>query len=610
MSFVPFVISWNITSRCNLACEHCYIDAGMRREGVPEELSTEKIYETLAEIAKINSGAVLIFTGGEPLARPDIYDICAKAASLGFVVVLGTNGTLLTPKTAKKLKESGVSGVGVSIDSLDEKNHDVFRGRAGSLKESIAGLTAAREAGLEIQVQTTPTLGNVHELPAIADWAHKIGAAAFNIFFLVCTGRGQKMTDITPEAYEETLRWATSVQNNYPGMMVRPKCAPHFKRILHQQDPEHPLLSTYIAACRAGTQYCRIDPAGNVTPCPYMDVSAGDISSKSFTEIWNGSPLFAKYRNPVYEGKCGLCKYRLICGGCRARAFATSGNDMGEDNWCVYEPQTQEEAITSIDTFAKFGGGSENTIPWSGEADAFLRKIPVFAQSIVRLATEKYAKERGIKEITADVLKAAAPADRFGRARIPSPERPKQDEEAGGIPWDDDAKKRPQNAPDFVRPGIFKLMQKRAKERGKTRITTEFLSEIRDESMMLVTKRMQKFGYEDIDMKSWDTAKEKFSKVPHKAETINGIVEFLNSRQGKNEGIIQKFKSYFTDDSTTMGWTEGARQRLQKAPAPFRPMAKETVEKYAREHGYKMITEEAIEEAMSKMPFSKFMSKP
>ncbi len=605
MSFIPFVISWNITSRCNLACEHCYIDAGMRNDGLPGELTTAQIFETLSEIAKLNPGAVLIFTGGEPLSRRDIFEICAKAASLGFVVVLGTNGTLLSQETCKKLKECGVSGVGVSIDSLDEKYHDNFRGRTGSLNDSIAGLKAAHEAGMEIQVQTTPTIENIHELPSIAAWAHQIGAMAFNLFFLVCTGRGQKMTDITPEAYEETLIWASSAKDDYPGMMIRPKCAPHFKRVLHQENPEHPLLSTYIAACRAGTQYCRIDPAGIVTPCPYMDIPAGKLSSSSFTEIWNNSPLFAKYRNPVYEGKCGMCKYRLLCGGCRARAFATSGNDMGEDIWCMYDPKEQEEAITSIDTMAKFGAGAEGVLRWSEDAEAFIQKIPFFARPIVRLGVEKYARENGVVEITSETMKAAAPAGRFGRPRIA--EKEKEPEE---IPWDDDAKQRPLNAPDFVRPGIYKLMQKRAKERGKKRIDTAFLSEIRDESMMLVTKRMQKFGLENLDMKSWETAKEKFSKNPGKIGTINGIVDFLNSREGKNEGIIKKFKSYFTDDSTSMGWTEEARSRLQAAPAPFREMAKGAIEKYSRENGYKMITEAAVEEAMASMPFSKFMKKP
>lgn len=605
MGFVPFVISWNITARCNLTCEHCYLDAGARRDGGHGELSTEKIFETLSEIASLNSGAVLILTGGEPLARRDVFDVCAKASSLGLVVVLGTNGTLLTPDTAKKLKQAGVSGVGISVDSLDDATHDRFRGRAGSLKESIAGLTAARETGLEIQVQTTPTPATLKEIPAIAQWAHGIGAMAFNIFFLVCTGRGQKMTDITPEQYEETLKWASAAKDNYPGMMVRPKCAPHFKRVLHQENPDHPLLSSYIAACRAGTQYCRIDPTGSVTPCPYMEVSAGTLSDKTFTDIWNGSPVFAPYRQPVYEGKCGLCKYRLLCGGCRARAYATSGNEMGEDVWCVYEPQSQEEAITSIDTSAKFGGGTESTRKWSPDAEAFLEKIPFFARSIVRLAAEKYAAQKGIETITPDTLKDAAPPGRFGRPRIADSPAPAGEE----IPWDEEAKKRPQNAPDFVRPGIYKLMQKRAKERGKKIIDNAFLSEIRDESMMLVTKRMQKFGFKDIDMSAWETAKEKFGKIPEKVETINGIVEFLNSRSGKNEAIIEKFKSYFTDPSPTMGWNEGARKRLEAAPAPFRGMAKDAVEKFARENGYKMITEEAVEAAMAKMPFSKFIKK-
>lgn len=412
MSFVPFAISWNITSFCNLACRHCYIDAD---HGGKTDMPTAEMMKIVSDIARLNPGTVLIITGGEPLAHKDIYDLCSKASSLGLMVVLGTNGTLLTPAVAKRLKECGVAGVGVSIDSLDEKLHDEFRGSPGALKASINGLKAAKDAGIEIQVQTTPIRANIDELPKIADWAHGIGAHAFNIFFLVCTGRGQTMTDITPQEYEKVLTWAASVQDKYPGMLVRPKCAPHFKRILHAENENHPLLSTYISACRAGTQYCRIDPRGVVTPCPYMDVPAGDLKSSEFGEVWNNSEVFQKYRAPVYEGKCGLCRYRLLCGGCRARAYADNLGEMGEDAYCAYVPQGQEEAIENIDTVSKYGGGSETTLEWSPEADGMIGKIPFFARSIVRLAVERHARARGITLITMETVKACSPSGRFKR---------------------------------------------------------------------------------------------------------------------------------------------------------------------------------------------------
>jgi radical SAM protein with 4Fe4S-binding SPASM domain len=223
------------------------------------------------------------------------------------------------------------------------------------------------------------------------------------------------MTDISPQEYEKVLQWASSVQDKYPGMLVRPKCAPHFKRVLHAENENHPLLSTYISACRAGTQYCRIDPRGVVTPCPYMDVPAGSLKTSEFGEIWNNSPVFEKYRTPVYEGKCGLCRYRLLCGGCRARAYANQQGEMGEDSYCAYEPQGQEEALENIDTISKYGGGTEITLKWAPDAEATIAKIPFFARAIVRLAVERHARARKIETITMETIKACAPSGRFKR---------------------------------------------------------------------------------------------------------------------------------------------------------------------------------------------------
>ncbi|MEE8483676.1 MAG: radical SAM protein [Nitrospinota bacterium] len=612
MSFVPYAVSWNITSRCNLACQHCYIDAGSRESGTADEIPTEKAYQILAQMAEVNPSAVLILTGGEPLARNDLFDICKRAKELGFMVVIGSNGTLLTPENVKKLKEAGVSGIGVSIDSLDDKRHDGFRGAPGALKKSIAGLTAARDAGLEVQVQTTPTKENLFEIPLIAEWAHKFGAKVFNIFFLVCTGRGQQMTDITPEEYEEVLNWALENQSEFPGMMIRPKCAPHFKRVLHEKNPQHPLLSTYIAACRAGTHYCRIDPAGKVTPCPYMDTEVGDLLTTDFATIWRDSELLNQYRKPEYDGKCGLCKYRLLCGGCRARAFAANGNAMGEDEWCVYEPKEQEEAIENIDTEAKFGIGGVlgktevNKDNWTKEALEVLTKIPFFARSIVEIAVDKYVKENKIKEVTPEIIRTAAPPP----GRFAGNKKARKDEApVSEIPWDEDARKRVENAPEFVRPGILKLMPIRAKERGKEKITSEFLTEIRNESMMLASKRMKKLGHGKLEMDIFKTLKDKFKDIPKKTETIEKIVELLGMRGKPNVKIISKFKDYLDDDSPKMGWTKEATARLERAPSFVRGMAKKSVEKYAKEHGYKYVTEDAINEAMENMPFAKMMKR-
>ncbi|MDH4185044.1 MAG: radical SAM protein [Nitrospinota bacterium] len=613
MTFVPYAVSWNVTSRCNLNCSHCYIDAHGRMTGDEGEIPTNRALSILNEIASLNPGAVLILTGGEPLARQDIYELIEKASALGMMPVLGSNGTMISRKSALRLKECGLNGIGVSIDSLDPDNHDHFRGRQGALAEAMAGLAAARDAGIPVQVQTTPTTRNLEEIPKIADWAHKLGAKVFNIFFLVCTGRGEAMADITPEEYERVLKWASDNKDAFPGMMIRPKCAPHFKRILHQQDPENELLKTYIAACRAGTQYCRIDPQGKVTPCPYMDNVAGDLTTASFQDIWNNSPALARYRQPEYHGKCGDCRYRLLCGGCRARAMATTGDDMGEDNWCVYVPEGKEEAISNIDTMSKFGAGEASSAQWSAEALARLEKIPFFARSIVKLGVEKYAAANGVEVITPDTMTAATPApqSRFGMS-FPS-EKPNGGQTPshsptanGAIPWAADARARVENAPDFVRPGILKLMQRRAKARGMDSITTEFLTEIRDESMMLVTRRMKDMGFPELDMSAWDKAKDKFKKDEHKQSVIDSIKSFLDDRPEKNRAIMDKFGSFFADNvGEAMGWTEGARARLEKAPAFARGFAKKQVEKFARENGYKYVTEEALARSMENSPFGK-----
>ncbi len=603
--FVPYAISWNLTSRCNLNCGHCYIDAGGRMDGGPAELTTAECLDIVSQIADVNSGAVLILTGGEPLARKDIYEIARHGSSLGLMVVVGTNGTLVNGDTVAKLKDAGVTGIGVSIDSLDSQKHDTFRGMPGALAKSMEGISIAREAGLGVQIQTTPMKNNLVEIPLIAEWAHRMGARVFNLFFLVCTGRGEEMADISPDEYERVLKWAAKERDSFPGMMIRPKCAPHFKRILHQENPDNHLLKTYIAACRAGTHYARITPEGKMTPCPYMDNVAGDLKTEKFSEVWENSETLTRYRTPEYGGKCGLCQYRLLCGGCRARALATVGDDMGEDQWCVYEPLGQEEAIVNIDTQAKFGVEETSSVKWSEDALAVMEKIPFFARKIVKLGVEKRALEEGVELITSEVIRSAAPSP------VMFDQMKKVGKDAGApdatkILWDDEALARVENAPDFVRPGIKKLMPKRARERGKDRITTEFLTEIRDESMMLATRRMKSLGFSELKMDAWGEAKEKFKKSPDKQRVIDKISGFLGDRPAKNKKIIEKFGSFFSDDTgEKLGWTEDARARLDKAPSFARPMAKKAIEGYARKNGFKYVTEEAVEGAMADMPFGK-----
>ena len=390
--FIPYVISWNLTTRCNLRCRHCYIDAS---RAMPGELSAREALRVVDGIAEVNPESILILTGGEPLLRPDLDEIVAAAAARGLVVVLGTNGTGLTATRCRKLAEAGLSGVGVSVDSLVAARHDDFRGVDGALEAAVRGISAARAAGLDVQVQMSLTRANVEELPEIVRFSRGAGARVVSVFFLVCTGRGQDLVDLTPQEYEQVL--SRLVEAREDGIMIRPRCAPTFRRVLAQTRPRSILLHSDVARCLAARSYCRITPDGDVTPCPYLPLVAGSLRRQTFGEIWRSAELFRQLRHPVLKGRCGACEYRDLCGGCRARAFAFTADPLGEDPWCAYSPGTDEPRPA----------GDERPVTWTVEADRRLDKAPVFVRSMVRGAVEAFARERGVSSITTELLDEA-----------------------------------------------------------------------------------------------------------------------------------------------------------------------------------------------------------
>ena len=390
--FVPYVISWNLTTRCNLRCEHCYIDASV---AMPGELSTDEALRVVDEIAQVNAESILILTGGEPLLRPDLDEIVALAAGHGLVVVLGTNGTGLTVARARRLAKLGLSGVGISVDSLIAARHDAFRGVIGSLAATKRGISAARRTGLDVQVQMTLTRQNIEELPQVIAFARGAGAKVVTVFFLVCTGRGQDLVDLTPQEYERALIYLAGVKAD--GIMIRPRCAPTFRRVLAQRNPDSILLKSDVGRCMAAKNYCRITPDGDITPCPYMPIAAGSLRKQSFGEIWRSAELFKQLRRPDLKGACGVCEYKDLCGGCRARAFALTGDVMGADPWCVYEPGT--------DTFRDHV--EHPSVVWTAAAEARLAKAPFFVRSMIRGAVEAFAYRQGVKSVTPELLSEA-----------------------------------------------------------------------------------------------------------------------------------------------------------------------------------------------------------
>jgi AdoMet-dependent heme synthase len=406
VSYVPHVVAWNLTRRCNLECAHCYISAGptvgaVGAVGAVPELDTPACFAIIDQIIDVNPAPLLILSGGEPLLREDLTEIASYATQRGATVVVGTNGTLLSDERIAALKGAGVTGVAVSIDSLRPTYHDNFRHGKGSLDDTIMALGRLRAQQLDFIVQTTATKGNRAELERIAQWSAVQGAVAFNCYFLVATGRGAGLSDLAPAEYEAVLADLAKWQRDYRGtMMVRAKCAPHFMRHVHTLDPDSQILN-YQTRCPCGTQYCRITPDGKLTPCPYLPEVAGDLRAQSFGEIWRSAALFRRIREGALGGKCGQCEYQKLCGGCRARAFALEGDVLAADPSCTYEPRGAEVIEPRS---VSYGSEFTPTLTWSVAARARLERIPSFVRGVVAKRVEDWARERGLREITPELL--------------------------------------------------------------------------------------------------------------------------------------------------------------------------------------------------------------
>ena len=418
--YTPHIVAWNLTKRCNLACAHCYISAGSWH-ATDDELSTDQCLRILDEILDVNPNPMLILTGGEPLLRDDLETLAKRASAGGATVVVGTNGTRLTDERIDSLMEAGVKGVAVSIDSLHPEYHDRFRHGGGALADTMAAVGRCSTRRLDFVIQTTVTTGNRYEIADLARWSTEAGAVSFNVYFVVATGRAEHMHGMSPEENEDVLRELVELEGTYRGrMMVRSKCQPQLMRHVVQGDPDSPLLN-YETRCPCGVHYVRITPEGKVTPCPYMPAVAGDLLTQSFQEIWESSPVFTQLRSGELGGRCGRCEYREVCGGCRARAYADSGDFMGPDDSCAYDPSGEMPLVASRRTVS-YGqsrpGGSpvpdagtastEQTAPatieWTPEALARMDSVPSFVRGVVIQRVEKFANDRGYTCVDVEVM--------------------------------------------------------------------------------------------------------------------------------------------------------------------------------------------------------------
>lgn len=323
------IMSWNTTNGCNLYCAHCYRESGERAKG---ELNTEEGKKLIREIAKAGFN-IMIFSGGEPLTRPDIFELIHYATEQGLRPVLGSNGTLITPEVAAKLKEAGCMAAGISLDSLDRAKHDKLRGKEGSWDAAVSGMKACRDAGLGFQIHTTVMDWNEGEIEDLMDFAVDVGARAHHIFFLVPTGRGADIADeaLDRAAYEDVLRRIMTKAKDVP-IEVKPTCAPQFIRVADEVGKKQ----RFSKGCLAGITYCIISPKGDVQPCAYLKMEIGNVRDIPFDEIWENNEVFKTLRTMDYGGTCGSCDYGRTCGGCRARAaYYHKGDYMSADPLCV-----------------------------------------------------------------------------------------------------------------------------------------------------------------------------------------------------------------------------------------------------------------------------------
>ncbi len=413
MADAPYLVALNLTERCNLACAHCYLDARHLREGGSDELTTPDIKRILGEIAKTGPEAMVVLTGGEPTLRPDLPELAQHASDLGLMVVVGTNGMSLTPARVKTLQSSGVAGIGISVDSLTPEIHDNFRGLKGAWARTMAGIDACKAAGMPFQIHFSATNETAGEIDDMVDFARNSGAMVLNVFFMVCTGRGEKYSGISAAKYDTVLRKVAHAAKAEKRLMVRAKCAPHFKRIAIEMDPNWPITAAHgydAGGCIAATRYARITPQGDVTPCPYMDNSAGSLKDKSFEDIWHNAPVLNALRAPKLEGRCGACEYHMLCGGCRARPLAANGNMMGEDSLCTYQPQGGAVITPLMPT--------TSALKWADEAEAHIARVPGFIRRLVRRRAEDYVRSKGRDCVTKSDLTHLAKR-RFGDAGLP-----------------------------------------------------------------------------------------------------------------------------------------------------------------------------------------------
>lgn len=326
-SSAPLTLAWEITRACPLRCLHCRADAQRRRH--PDELSTEEGVDLIDQAARMGV-RVFVVTGGDPLARPDVFDLLGAARRSGMHPGFSPSVTpRLTPEALQRAVVAGAGTIHLSLDGACAETHDGFRGVAGSFARTVAALDAVAETGARLQVGTTVSRRTLPDLPAVAEML--AGRAwQWALFFLVPTGRADQADMLSPTEHDDVMTWLAASSFPYP---VRTVAGPTYRRVLAQHG------RCVVPGVNDGNGFCFVSHLGDVCPSGFLQLPVGNVRHQSLAELYRRHPLFVALRDPDrLSGKCGRCSYRRLCGGSRARAWALSGDPLASDPTCAYEP--------------------------------------------------------------------------------------------------------------------------------------------------------------------------------------------------------------------------------------------------------------------------------
>jgi radical SAM protein with 4Fe4S-binding SPASM domain len=352
------MLFWETTIRCNLACVHCRrLESNEADIGDLSTSQAEILLEQLAQLGRRQpQRPVLVFSGGEPFCRQDLFHLIGKARQNGLITALATNGTVIDEEQARHIRDSGMARVSVSLDGATAEVHDRMRQIPGAFDRALEGIRHLREHSVLFQINVTLTKQNAGQLQEVYDLARSLGGMALHIFMLVPVGCGQTLaqTDmLSPGQYEQALREIYTLESRGE-IQVKVTCGPHYERIKRElriadcglriepmaANPKSAIRNPQSKGCLAGLGVLFVSHRGDVYPCGYLPVNCGNILEKRLIDIWDGNDDLARMRDAgALEGKCGLCEYKQVCGGCRARAFGITGNYMGEEPFCAYRPR-------------------------------------------------------------------------------------------------------------------------------------------------------------------------------------------------------------------------------------------------------------------------------